>query len=338
MNHGFGINIDDVFAEAEEFIMSFQKPTVPKAVPTELDMLTCVSCGYIGMDETDGFVYCISCGISKACQIDGGAEWRNYAFGDSSKPDTSRCGMPTNPLLPNSSMSTVLVGGGNSYLKKLHKWSTMNNKEAAKFKILMHLHNNASRLGVPSAIINQAQTYAVQICDKMTEDDNIVRGKNRRGLVSACLHFAFKKVDCPRSNAEVAAILGIPESCVVYGVKHFSAMFADRCIVVNDTPTTSSHLAPRYCSQIGMSENLTDLVSQAVIKMEQSKCLNDHVVEAQTGACIWYVVKTLKLKNFTKKQVSETCKISQITVAKCCNKLEAAFSGEMSNQRGKLTK
>ncbi len=320
----------DCFAAAAELISSFAvRPEIAKQVRSELDMLTCGDCGFVGMDETDGFKYCMRCGMSTAAALDTGAEWRTFSF--DGKGDTSRCGMPTNPLLPNSSLSTVLIGGGNSYLKKLHRWSTMNHKEAAKFKIFMQLQNKASRHGVTAAIINQAQQYAVSICDKMVEDENVVRGKNRRGLVCATLFFAFKKVGCPRSTAEVGEILEVEESVVVFGIKYFSEIFATRQIVFDDTPTTAAQLAPRYCSQLGMSQNLTSLVAQAVSKMEQTESLVNHVVEAQVAACIWYVVKSLKLtKNMTRKQVGETCNISQVTVAKCYSKLHSDFHSETS--------
>lgn len=317
----------DIWHGTDELIRSFQSEPIKTIVApkTELDMLTCddENCRNVGMNEIDGFMYCSLCGLTKMSVMDLAAEWRSFGGG---KADGSRCGMPVNPLLPNSNMSTVIVGGGNTYMKKLHKWGSMNHKDVAKYKVFIFIHNEASRFGIPPAIINQAQTYAVQLCDKMTEADNIMRGKNRKGLIAACLHFAFKKTNCPRSIQEIARILGVTKSCVSGGINIFSEIFTDNNIILDDSATAPHELTPRFCSQLKMPVAMIDLATDVARKIKECDMFPTNVVEAQAAASIWYIVTTLKQqKKFTRKSVSDTCGISQATIVKCCKKIEETF-------------
>lgn len=322
--------MNDDWVECEYLMKSFASEGVLSATQNfdtyEIDHLTCDHCSNIGMDVLDGFVYCIQCGMTKDSVLDSAAEWRTFGIG---KQDNSRCGMPINPLLPHSGFSTVLVGGGNTYLKKIHKWGSMNHKDIAKFKIFMFIHSRASRFGLPPAVINQAQTYGVQLCDKMIEQNNVCRGKHRQGLIAACLYFAFKKLSCPRSITEIANILELDPGCVTCGINSFSEFFMHASIILHDKTISAAELTPRYCSQLGMPYQMIQLVSMTADQMLRANILHNNVVEAQAAACIWYVIKvSSKQELFSKKSVSAVCAISEMTISKCTKKLEEHLDRE----------
>ncbi len=303
---------------------------------TGLEIFTCDDCENVGMDEVDGFMFCAACGSTKSSIMDFSGEWR--VFG-TNRPDTSRCGMPINPLLPNCNMSTVLVGGNNTYIKKLYKWGSMNHKDIAKYKVFVFIQDQASRVGISAAVINQAQKFAVQICDRMTATDNVLRGKNRRGLIAACLHFSFKKLGCPRAVREIANILNITPSHVTNGINLFSEMFMDKSIIVEDQTTTAEDLAPRYCNQLRLSARMTELVLEIAKKAMELDLFPTNVVEARTAACIMYVIGQSSASNANiasdKKRVSQVCGISQATIMKCCRKLEETFQTHEKPKKAK---
>ena len=61
----------------------------------------CDSCDSINLITDNGHVICKDCGVINYCTIDGSAEWRFYGSEDSKFSDPTRCGLPTNQLLPN---------------------------------------------------------------------------------------------------------------------------------------------------------------------------------------------------------------------------------------------
>ena len=68
---------------------------------------TCEFCsGRIVLE--DGCYYCTECGCVSDINICQDAEYRNYGSSDTKQSDPTRVGMPTNSLLPESSMGTVI--------------------------------------------------------------------------------------------------------------------------------------------------------------------------------------------------------------------------------------
>lgn len=293
------------------------------ATRTAIDDYACGQCGYEGLDQVDGYFYCAECGHTKGHVVDGGAEWRYSADG---RNDNSRCGMPTNPLLPRSSLATVIVGGSNTYMKKLHRWNSSNHRESARYKIFLMIQGQAARKGVNSAVVHQAQKYVVEVCNRMIEADNVLRGPNRRGVFAACLHFAFKKLGCPRSAGEIAEIMDVPLSCVAGGIKAFGDMLGDAAIVSGDTQIDPADLMPRVCSKLGLPVAVQAAAARALRKLAKLGTLRCHIPEAQAAACLWYVLKSTPLAHqVTKRAVGEACGVSDVTIAKCCKKVETAL-------------
>ena len=65
----------------------------------------CDACSSIVCLTDDGFLTCTNqkCGIVYKDILDHGAEWRYYGADDNQSRDPTRCGMPVNPLLVESS-------------------------------------------------------------------------------------------------------------------------------------------------------------------------------------------------------------------------------------------
>ena len=100
------------------------KDTGQKSEKTETNKIECVyrSCGErefcdlcnasVQLAE-NGFLTCSnkSCGIIYSDSLDSSAEWRFYGAEDSQNSDPTRCGMPINPLLKESSYGCKVVCG-----------------------------------------------------------------------------------------------------------------------------------------------------------------------------------------------------------------------------------
>ena len=69
----------------------------------ERELCECCNSTLAIIDE--GFLTCTNskCGVIYKDSIDSGAEWRYYGADDNNSGDPTRCGMPINPLLVESS-------------------------------------------------------------------------------------------------------------------------------------------------------------------------------------------------------------------------------------------
>ena len=88
----------------------------------------CELCSFKLVINEDGFLGCTNdkCGIIYKDILDNGAEWRYYgALDDTQGNDPTRCGMPINPLLKESSFGCkVLTNNNSSYeMKKIRRYT-----------------------------------------------------------------------------------------------------------------------------------------------------------------------------------------------------------------------
>ena len=94
----------------------------------------CLHCDSENLLLDNGHVICKDCGTINSTSIDCNAEWRYYGNDDSKFSDPTRCGLPTNALLPQSSIgSTISFKRNESYdmrkIRNYHMWNAMPYKE-----------------------------------------------------------------------------------------------------------------------------------------------------------------------------------------------------------------
>ena len=97
------------------FFEKKKKKTTNKVISKDYDNLIdisidikCNDCKSRNMIELNGYYVCQKCGLYNDCIIDSGQEWRFYGADDSKGNDQSRCDIPTNELLPKTSIGSLV--------------------------------------------------------------------------------------------------------------------------------------------------------------------------------------------------------------------------------------
>ena len=96
-------SIKDSFGIGEQKILNINEVDECSVVE-----MMCYKCGPCMVVSDDGIMFCKNCGHEICQYIDNSAEWRSFAD-DHKSSDPTRCGATINPLLPESSMSTVIL-------------------------------------------------------------------------------------------------------------------------------------------------------------------------------------------------------------------------------------
>jgi transcription initiation factor TFIIIB Brf1 subunit/transcription initiation factor TFIIB len=139
-------------------------------------------------DNEEGYLTCLDCGLRLEELVDTSPEWRFYGSSDNKQSDPTRCGSIINPLLPKSSMGTIISGRGNYNMKKLHGWNTMPYKERSLWLVFNIIQNNCIHGDLPACISDEAKILYKDLSEKI-----ISRGKVRKSLIACCVYFACKK-------------------------------------------------------------------------------------------------------------------------------------------------
>ena len=278
----------------------------------------------------EGFLTCtnVKCGIIYKDMLNQEAEWRYFGADDNQRGDPTRCGMPTNPLLKESSFGCkVVCNGKTSYemrkIRRYTEWQSMPYKEKSQYDDFQRITAIANIAGIPKLIIDDAIKYH----KKISEYETTFRGENRESILAASIYIACKIHNFPRTTQEISTIFHLDASSATKGCKN--AM-----LIINDIEkdldpsekTTYCKTKPRdfierYCSKLIINAELTKLCHFISLKIETSGCIPENTPQSIAAGVVYFVSQICKL-NIPKKSVHIVSEISEVTINKCYKKIE----------------
>uniref|UniRef100_A0A6C0KL89 Transcription factor TFIIB cyclin-like domain-containing protein n=1 Tax=viral metagenome TaxID=1070528 RepID=A0A6C0KL89_9ZZZZ len=278
----------------------------------------------------NGFWYCsnLKCGKLYKDIIDFGAEWRYYGADDNNtNNDPTRCGMPINPLLVESSFGCkVMCGRSSSYemrkIKRYTEWQSMPYKEKSKYDDFQMITLIAKNSNIPKIIIDDAIRYYDKISEAKT-----FRGLNRDGILAASIYISFSINKNPRTPREIATIFQLDNTSATKGCKNAINILNDIEIDNDDesttvlTKTTPSSFIERFCSKLNINNELTKLCLFVAKLVETNNYIPENTPNSIAAGIIYYISIHCNL-NLTKKQIHMVSTISEVTINKCSKKIE----------------
>ena len=289
----------------------------------------CDSCSSIVCLTDDGFLVCTNqkCGIVYKDILDHGAEWRYYGADDNQSSDPTRCGMPVNPLLVESSYGCkVLCDGATSYemrkFRRYTEWQSMPYREKSQYDEFQCITIIAHNGGLPKIIVDEALRYHKKISEFKT-----YRGLNRDGIILASTYIACRKHGCPRTIKEIATIFNLDNTSATKGCKNAITIINElEHEMANSDKTSFSKTKPeafieRYCSRLNINSELTKLCQFVATRIEKNNLIPENTPHSIAAGIIYFVSQTCSL-NVSKKDVNRITEISEVTINKCYKKLE----------------
>lgn len=304
---------------------TFSTPTTsPETINGQEIGDSCVNCENRTFVSIEGQHCCISCGSLKHADIHS-SEASNQNYGNTSD-NKARMGMPTNPLLPKSSLGST-ISNRRGYTKSVqkmcnyHRWNSMPYKERSLWNVYTTIQNNATIGGLPQSLIKDAK----RIYQKLSAI-SISRGANRKGLIAACVYTACKNNDVPRSAKEIAYMFNIKVNILTKGTKKLMNIMRVNHISLPKTDETevtdATDFIERFCSKLGFSNNHIMLTMRIAKKASDLGIVEENTPPSIASGCIYYVSQLLKLKKVSKKEISKVCRISEVTIGKCFKKMQ----------------
>tara|TARA_B100001123_G_C15319020_1_gene1027255 strand:- start:1242 stop:2201 length:960 start_codon:yes stop_codon:yes gene_type:complete len=253
-------------------------------------------------------------------------EWRYYGSTDSKSSDPTRCGMPINTLLPESSVGSTVSYKNNSktmnQIRKYQQWNGMPYKERSLYKVFLEIQEICRRYNLPIIIINESKSlYSI------ISQTKISRGSNRKGIIAACVYFACKECDAPRSTKEISEMFGIKIPVMTKGVKkcqeiiHMNKKNKTR-LTKNTNAIQPIDFIERFCNKLNINEIKTQEIINICKYSIQLNIVSENTPPSIAAGCIFYFLKEDKDNHITRKNISDICKISEVTINKCAKKLE----------------
>ena len=278
----------------------------------------------------DGFLTCKNpaCSILyKDESLDQTAEWRYYGADDNQNSDPTRCGMPVNPLLKESSYGCKVMCDGGSYsqdmmkIRRYTEWQSMPYREKAQYDMFQKITTLAQNRGISKMIIDEALRVHKRISEHKT-----FRSLNRDGVVGASIYIACKIHNCPRTPKEIATIFNLDNTSATKGCKNAVGIInelesnLDNSEKTNFCKTKPEAFIERYCSRLSMNDELTKVCQFIAVMIEKQNLIPENTPHSIASGIIYFVACMCNLP-ITKKDVNRISDMSEVTINKCYKKL-----------------
>lgn len=285
-------------------------------------------CGGALRVTDEGFEACErpGCGKMKTDVLDSSPEWRYYNASDGGS-DPTRCGLPVNPLLHESSYGCrVACTWRPTYemrkVRRYTEWQAMPYAEKSRYDEFVRITSHARFAGLPGIVIDSALRYHTQISQQRT-----FRGLNRDGIIAASIYIACRVNNIPRTPKEIAVIFRLDAPSATRGCKNAVSIL--NSIERNKGEEQRSHFKQtspedfieRYGSKLCMSSELVKLACFIAMKVQRENLIPENTPHS-VAAGVVYFVAALTNAAVTKRDVHSASDISEVTINKCYKKLE----------------
>jgi len=291
----------------------------PKSfVDTVHDQANCEHCNSTEVVSVDGQYICTQCNVIQSRVIDDGAEWRFYGAEDNRGDDPARCGMPTNNLLPKSSMGSMIgyykYSKDNRDISRIRRyliWNSMPHWERTLYQIFEQINTTGSSNGIPVKIIDDAK-----VLFKKASTMKISRGENKEGLIASCLYYACLINKIPRSTKEIAKMFKMDQNVLTKGNARFQEL-----LKINVESSNADDFISRFGSNLNMNWVDINFCKALTSKIEDLEIVSENAPTSVAASAIYFYAYYKEI-DINKKYISETCDVSEVTITKCFKKLQ----------------
>ena len=289
----------------------------------------CDTCNASLAFSDQGFLECTNdkCSIIYKDVLDSSAEWRYYGADDNQSSDPTRCGMPINPLLKESSFGCkVICDGRSTYemrkIRRYTEWQSMPYKEKSQYDEFQRITTMAHNSGISKFVIDDAVRY-----HKMISEQKTFRGLNRDGIIAASIYISCRINDNPRTAKEIATMFHLDTTSATKGCKNATSIINSMEVdVINENKTNLGTTNPcdfidRYCSRLNMNNELTKFCKFIAVRIDKNNLMPENTPHSIASGVIYFVCMNCQL-NISKRDIHNISEISEVTINKCFKKLD----------------
>ncbi len=267
-----------------------------------------------------------TCGLVYTNKLDDSPEWRFYGAEDNNSSDPTRCGMPINPLLKESSFGCkVMCSSNTTYemrrVRRYTEWQSMPYREKSQYDEFQRIQALASEAGLTKIIIDEALRQ-----HKIISEQKTFRGVNRDGIIAASIYIACRVNNNPRTPKEIASMFKLDNTSATKGCKNaMNIINSFECDMENNCKTTFTNMEPvlfieRFCSLLQINHELTQLCKFVALIVNKNNMIPENTPPSIAAGIIYFVSQICSLV-ITKQQVFNVSKTSEVTINKVYKKL-----------------
>ncbi|KAG7950862.1 hypothetical protein I3843_13G137300 [Carya illinoinensis] len=280
---------------------------------TDLFCPDCKRATEVVFDHSAGDTVCYECGlVLEAHSIDETSEWRTFA-NESGDNDPVRVGGPSNPLLADGGLSTVISrpnGASGDFLSSsLGRWQNRgSNPDRSLIQAFKAIATMSDRLGLVATIKDRANEIY-----KKVEDQKPLRGRNQDAILAACLYIACRQEDKPRTVKEICSVANGATKKEIGRAKEYivKQLEVEMGQSMEMGTIHAGDFLRRFCSRLGMNNQAVKAAQEAVQKSEELDIRRSPI---SVAAAVIYVITQLSDDKKLLKDISLATGVAEGTI------------------------
>lgn len=143
----------------------------------------------------------------------------------------------------------------------------------------------------------------------------IIRGRNRKSLIAACVFFACRRKGKTRSPKEIAKIFDLKYTDITKGCKKFLELMKLRKMDITLHTNLPEDYVPRYCRVLKIKGDYVDLATKIARNTRLLNIATKHTPVSIATASILLMIEMNDL-TVTKKSIASKFEVSEVTIGK----------------------
>ena len=287
--------------------------------PVDTDMALCISCSSdnMGIDEIQGYNVCMDCGVINTVYLN-----KNPIFNKEGEDKmNSSYGCPTNFFFPKSALGTKIKSKGYNRISAIQRQGQMPYKEKSLMEELLKIQDKCKQYNITQTIVDTAKILYKKVNDsKHTKGirkgkNRIMRCINRRSMIAACVFYACKLQNEPRSPKEIADIYSLEIKHVNKGYRKFMDFINIEELYHTFTSSKSTDFIKRFGDKLIMDDKYIKIATEISNNINKLDLASTHEPPSVAAGCLLLVVNMYSIP-INKKQISEVFGISDVTISK----------------------
>lgn len=291
--------------------------------------LTCPECRVYPPDLierfSEGDIVCGSCGLVLSDRVvDTRSEWRTFSNDDQKGDDPSRVGDAGNPLFDLENLSTMISHAPDNI-------RAGRDLSRAQLRLLIDRRDNALALAfakigqmcdgyqLPKIVTDSAKEVY-----KLVYAERPLKGKSQELIMAAAIFIACRKANVARTFKEIWALTNVPKKEIGKVFKIMKLVIQDKnaqnpnpYLMLPDSENTTLTLAEdlirRFCSHLGLNNEVTNLAEHIARKCKEYGILAGRS-PITIAATVIYMALLLFGANVTPSKIATRTGVSDGTI------------------------
>lgn len=267
-------------------------------------------------DINHGSIVCLNCGEYNGSVMTDNTDWQSYNKSKTNGlKDDNRCSRYS--LSYNTQKIYIQGLHQQSLINKIHMWSEVSYRKKNMNNIKMYIINKFKNVINKKTCDDAFNLYKDVYHKTSNSKDRIYRGNVRHGVIGACVYFASKQNNEIITAIEIATIIGIKKTIVLSGYKKVNNLLHEHNLSeTTNTPSKPNDFVDKYCDILNVNEGNREIIGDIITNLcKHNFALQNNPKTIVTSSI--FLVSCIYDIGLSKKDISEKCQISQVTIYKC---------------------